>query len=266
MVRILVAVKHVPREDEVRVSKKTGKPVVDLTEGRMNPLGRRALETGLRLRKQDPGSEVIAASLGPEEAEPTVREALAMGADRGLLVADPLLEESTGPATAKALASTVRQVGDVDIVLAGARTTDRFAGHVGPAMAALLGFSIATHVREARIEGDELHVEKQRLDGTIAELAAETPCLVSIGPEAPKPRHATTWGVNASFEEGALERWSVDDLDVSQDELGPGAAVTTQENVEPVAEKEREPEVFDDEPDQVAESLHRRLTSRGLLR
>jgi electron transfer flavoprotein beta subunit len=266
VVNIAVAIKHVPADDDVRVSKKTGQPVVDLTEGRMNPLGRRALETGLRLSKQDPASEVTAVSLGPEEAEPTVREALAMGADRGVLVADPLLEESTGLATAKALASTVRSLGDIDVVIAGARTTDRFAGHVGPAMAALLGFSIATHARSAEVDGDALRVEKQRMDGTVTVLDVPTPCLVSIGPQGPDPRHATTWGVNAAFEADALERWSLDELDVSPDELGPGAAVTTQENVEPVAEKERETEVFDNTPDQVAESLHRRLTSRGLLR
>lgn len=265
MVKIVTAVKHVPAEDDVRVSKKTGKPVVDLTEGRMNPLGRRALETALRLSKQDPGSEVIAVSLGPEQAQPTVREALAMGADRGVLVADPLLEESAGLSTAKALAATVEAIGDVDIVLAGARTTDRFAGHVGPAMAALLGWSIATHGREARLEGDEVRFEKHRLDGTVAELTVPTPCLLSIGPEGSTPRHATSWGVHAAFDRD-LERWSLEDLDISRDEVGPGAAVTTQENVEPVAEKERDTEVFEGEPDDVAESLRRRLTSRGLWR
>lgn len=266
MVRIAVAVKHVPAEGHVRVSKKTGKPVVDLGEGRMNPLGRRALETGLRLSKQDPGSEVIAVSLGPKQAETTLREALAMGADRGVLVADPLLEESTGLSTAKALAATVKAIGDVDIVLAGARTTDRFAGHVGPAMAALLGWSIGTHGRSARLADDAVEFHKDLLDGRVAQLSIPLPCLLSIGPQGPDPRHATSWSVHASFEKDALKRWGVDDLDVSPDELGPGAAVTTQENVEPVAEKERETEVFEGEADDVAESLHRRLTSRGLLR
>lgn len=266
MVNIAVAIKHVPLEDEVRVSKKTGQPVVDLTEGRMNPLGRRALETALRLAKQDPGSEVTAVTLGPKEAEPTVREALAIGADRGVLVADPLLEESTGLSTAKALASTVRAIGDVDVVLAGARTTDRFAGHVGPAMAALLGWSIATHGRSARIEDEEIVFDKERLDGTISRLRVRTPCLLSMGTQGPDPRHATSWGVHAAFAKDALERWSIDDLDISPDELGPGAAVTTQESVEPVAEKERETEVFEGEAEDVAESLHRRLSSRGLVR
>lgn len=266
MVRIVVAVKHVPAENDVRVSKKTGKPIVDLTKGRMNPLGRRALETALRLAKQDPASEVIAVSLGPQQAEPTVREALAIGADRGVLVTDPLLEESTGLATAKALASTVEAIGDVDIVLAGARTTDRFAGHVGPAMAALLGWSIATHGQGADLDGEAVSFRKERLDGTLATLRVPTPCLLSIGPHGPEPRHATTWSVHASFEKDALERWSIDELDISPDELGPGAAVTMQENVQPVPEKERDTEVFEGDADDVAESLRRRLASRGLLR
>lgn len=266
MVNIAVAVKHVPAKDAVRVSKKTGKPVVDLSEGRMNPLGRRALETGLRLAKQDPGSEVTAVSLGPKEAETTVREAIAMGADRGVLVADPLLEESQGLSTAKALASTVETIGDIDIVLAGARTTDRFAGNVGPAMAALLGWSIATHGSAAKLDGDHVEFEKHRLDGTVATVKVQTPCLLSIAAQSPDPRHATAWGVNAAFDRDDIDRWSVDDLDVSQDELGPAGAVTTQENVEPAAEKERETEIFEGGAEDVAESLHRRLTSRGLVR
>lgn len=265
MVRIVVAVKHVPQEDTVRVSKRTGKPVVDLEEGRMNPLGKKALETGLRLAKQDPGSEVTAVSLGPEEAEPTLREALAMGADRALLVTDPLLEDSDGLGTAKALAAVVRELGDVDVVMTGARTTDRFAGHVGPAMAAMLGWETATHGQAARIEDDGIAVEKMLADGSIVELTVDTPCLLSMGSAAPRARHATSWGVHAAYASGEVERWGLEELDLAKDEVGPSAQVTTQASIEPVPEKERDTEVFTGEAEEVAESLVRRLASRGLL-
>lgn len=265
MVRIVAAVKHVPQEGQVRVSKRTGKPIVDLEKGRMNPLGKKGLETALRLAKQDPGSEVIAVSLGPKQAEPTLREALAMGADRALLVTDPLLEDSDGLGTAKALASVVRGLDDVDIVVTGARTTDRYAGHVGPAMAALLGWSTATHGRAARIEDEGLVFEKVLTDGSVTELLVDTPCLISMGNEAPAARHATSWGVHAAHESDAVERWGLDDLDLAKDEVGPSAAVTTRQSIQAVPEKERETETFDGEPDDVAQSLVRRLASRGLL-
>jgi electron transfer flavoprotein beta subunit len=266
MVKIVSAVKHVPVEDTPRVSKKTGKPIVDLEEGRMNRLGRKALGVGLELAQQDPNSEVIAVSLGPKQAESTLREALAMGADRGVLVADPLLEDSSGLSTAKALASTVREIGDVDIVLAGARTTDRFAGTVGPAMAALMGYSIATHGQHAHLDDEHLVFEKRRLDDSSATLRVPMPCLLSFGQRTPLPQHATAWGVHAAYESDEIQRLELDELDLSADEVGPGAATTPRANVEPVPEKERDTEVFENEPDQVAESLHRRLTSRGLLR
>lgn len=266
MVKIVVAVKHVPEQGKVRVSKRTGKPVINLEEGVMNPLGKKALATGLRLAKQDPGSEVITVSLGPEAAEPTLREALAMGSDRALLVSDPLLEDSDGLGTAKALASVVRELGDVDIVMTGARTSDRYAGHVGPAMAALLGWEIATHGQAARFDAGTVTFEKRLTDGRVAELEVETPCLLSMGGGAPKAGHATSWGVHAAFESGKLERWGLDDLDLSKDAVGPSAAATTQENVEPIPEKERDTEVFTGEAGEVAESLVRRLASRGLLR
>lgn len=265
MVKIVVAVKHVPEQGKVRVSKRTGKPVVNLEEGVMNPLGKKALETGLRLAKQDPGSEVITVSLGPEQAEPTLREALGMGADRALLVTDPLLEDSDGLGTAKALAAVVRKLGDVDIVMTGARTTDRYAGHVGPAMAALLGWEVATHGQAARITDQGIAFEKMLTDGSIVELDVSTPCLLSMGSAAPRPRHATSWGVHAAYESGEIERWGLDELDLAKDEVGPSAQVTTRQSIEPVPEKERDAEVFTGDADEVAESLVRRLASRGLL-
>jgi len=263
--RVLAAVKHVPRKSDVRVSSSSGAAVVDLEEGQMNPLGRKALEAALDLAKGEPGGEVLVASLGPPEAERTLREALAMGADRGLLVTDPLLEDSDGLATAKALAAVVREVGDVDAVVAGARTEDRFAGHVGPAMAALLGWPVATHGRSAKVTGDGVRVEKVLTDGRVAELTVEPPCLVSMGDEAPSARHATSWGVGAAYQDGALERWGLDDLDLAKDEVGPSARATTRRDIEPVPEKERDPEVLEGEPSQTAESLARRLASRGLI-
>lgn len=266
MVNIVVAVKHVPQQGNIRISKRTGKPIVDLAEGRMNPLGKKALETGLRLAKQDPNSAVTTVSLGPKEAEPTLREALAMGADRALLVTDPLLEGSDGLGTAKALAAVVKQLGDVDIVLTGARTTDRYAGHVGPAMAAILGWETATHGRSARLVDDRIRFEKVLTTGTVATLTVDTPCLLSMGTHAPKPRHATTWGVHAAHETDALERWSLDDLGLAKDEVGPSAQATTQRGIERVPEKERDTEAFTGDPEDVAESLTRRLASRGLLR
>lgn len=263
---VVAAVKHVPQEDTVRVSKKTGKPIVDLTEGRMNPLGKKALETGLRFAQQAPGSQVTAVSLGPEEAEPTLREALAMGADRALLVTDPLLEDSDGLGTAKALAAVVRELDDVDVVLTGARTTDRYAGHVGPAMAAILGWDVATHGRRARYEDPGIEFEKVLTDGRVATLAVDTPCILSIGTHAPKARHATTWGVHAAHESGSLEHWGLGELDLASDEVGPGAQATTQKDIQPVPEKERDTETFAGDADEVGESLVRRLASRGLLR
>lgn len=266
MVKIVVAVKHVPQKGNVRVSKSSGKPIVDLEDGRMNPLGRKALETGLRLSKQAPGGEVTAVSLGPVEAEPTLREALAMGADRALLVTDPLLEDSDGLGTAKALAAVVRQLDDVDVVMTGARTTDRYAGHVGPAMAAILGWNVATHGRSARVLDDAIAFEKVLTDGTVAELSVDTPCLLSMGDPAPSARHATSWGVHAAHEGDDLEHWGLEDLDLASDEVGPSARATTQRNIQTLPERERDTEVLTGDPDEVSESLVRRLASRGLLR
>ncbi len=266
MVKIAVAVKHVPEQGKVRVSKRTGKVVYDLEEGRMNPLGKKALEAALKLKTQDPNSEVLAISIGPEEAEPTLREALAMGADQAILVTDPLVVESDSMGIARTLASTIRAVGDVDVVMAGARTTDRYAGHVGPATAALLGWNIATHGQKVDYEDGQVRFEKLLADGRVATLRVDLPCLLSISEAAPKARHATSWGVHAAYTTGTYEAWTLDDLDLGEDQVGPGATVSSIQKVDNVPDRERDTEVFEDQPEEMAESLIRRLASRGLLR
>lgn len=265
MVRIVVAVKHVPGEGNVHVSRRTGKPVYDLEKGRMNPLGKKALEAGLKLADQDPGSEVIAVSVGPEQAEPTLREALAMGADRAILINDPLVVESDGLGIARALSACVQRTGEVDILMTGARTTDRHAGQVGPAAAALLGWSIATHGRKVTFEDGHVRFEKVLMDGRVVTLKVPTPCMLSMGDAAPRPRHATSWGVHAAYTSGEVEHWDLARLEISENQVGPSAALTTIQKVDNVPDRERETEVFDGEAADVAQSLIRRLASRGLL-
>lgn len=266
MVRIVVAVKHVPQEGKVHVSKRTGKLVYDLEQGVMNPLGKKALWAALRLAQQEPGSEVVALSLGPREATSTMREALAMGADRAILLSDPRVGDSDSLGVAKALAQAITKIGEVDLLMTGARTTDRYAGHVGPAIAALLGWESATHGRSVGLDGDRTRFEKVLSDGRVAVLRVGRPCHLSIGDAAPKARHATAWGVHSAFTTSEVEVWNLEKLGLPHDQVGPGAAVTTIQKVEEVADKQRETEVFEGEAGDVAQDLVRRMASRGLLR
>lgn len=266
MVRIVVAVKHVPPEGKVHVSRRTGKLVYDIEQGVMNPLGKKALSTALQLAQEEPGSDVIAISIGPPAAISTMREALAMGADRAVLLSDPQVAESDSLGIAKALTAAIQRIGDVDIIMTGARTTDRYAGNVGPSIAALLGWDTATHGRKVALQGGSVRFEKVLSDGRVAVLRVGLPCHLSIGDAAPKARHATSWGVHAAFTTGQVEQWALDELGLAQDQVGPAAAVSSVTKVERVPDKERETELFEGEAEDVAESLVRRMASRGLLR
>src|ERR1700712_257272 len=103
----------------------------------MNPYCRRAVSKGASLAAETGGSCTVI-TLGPEPAEDSLREAIAWGADRGVLVTDPAFAGSDTLATARALAAALTHTGPYDLVLVGRNSVDADTGQVGPTVAELL--------------------------------------------------------------------------------------------------------------------------------
>ncbi|NPV55014.1 MAG: hypothetical protein HPY71_16115 [Firmicutes bacterium] len=145
----LVLIKQVPDTNEVKMDEATGTMIREGVGAIINPLDLHALEEALLLRERF-GGKVTVLSMGPPRAIEAIREAVAMGADDGILLSDRKFGGSDTLATSYALASAIKKIGCPDIILAGERATDGETGQVGPEVAVMLGLPFVTYV--SRIE------------------------------------------------------------------------------------------------------------------
>jgi electron transfer flavoprotein beta subunit len=194
-VEIAVLVKQVPDTDEVKMDPERGTMIREGLGAAVNPLDLNALEEAVRLVGRF-GGRVTALSMGPLQAEEALRETLALGADRAVLVSDRLFAGSDSWATSVALARTLLKLGPFDLILSGGKATDGETGQVGPEVAALLDLPCATYV-----SGIELETGR---DGAAAG-DSEDPSASADGTTAVPgaPTHAT---VRRTTEEGILRQ------------------------------------------------------------
>lgn len=186
--KVLVPVKRVV-DYNVKIRVKPDGSGVELANVKMsmNPFDEIAVEEALRLREAGTATEVIAVSIGPAKSEETIRTALAMGADRGVLIETDELVEPL--AVAKILKSVAESEG-ADLVIAGKQAIDDDAGQTGQMLAALLGWSQATYASEIKINGDTTEVSRE-VDGGMQVVSLKMPMVVTTDLRLNEPRYAS---------------------------------------------------------------------------
>jgi electron transfer flavoprotein alpha subunit len=163
-VEIAVLVKQVPAADALSLDPEGRLRRVGLP-AEMNPFCRRAVAKGVELAAAT-GGRCTAITMGPPAAEDSVREAVAGGADRGILLSDPALAGADSLATAAALAALLRQRGPFDLVLLGRSSVDAETGQLGPELAELLDLPFVAAARVIDVDGSTLRILGERDDGS----------------------------------------------------------------------------------------------------
>ncbi|SFG16486.1 electron transfer flavoprotein subunit beta/FixA family protein [Ensifer sp. OV372] len=186
--KILVAVKRVV-DPNVKVRLRADGSGLDLAAAKMtmNPFDEIAVEEAVRLREAGIASEVVVVSVGPEKATETLRTALAMGADRGLLVRT---EATTEPlAVAKAL-SAVAGEEQPALILLGKQAVDDDCNQTGQMLAAKLGWPQATFASQLTVDRDRATVIRE-IDGGSQTIALALPAIVTADLRLNEPRYAS---------------------------------------------------------------------------
>ncbi len=190
--KVLVPVKRVI-DYNVKVRVKADGSGVDLANVKMsmNPFDEIAVEEAIRLKEKGAAEEVVAVSIGVKQAQETLRTALAMGADRAILVvAAESPETDIEPlAVAKILKGIVEQEAP-GLVLMGKQAIDNDMNATGQMLAALLGWSQATFASEIGIEGDAALVTRE-VDGGLQTIRAKLPAVVTADLRLNEPRYAS---------------------------------------------------------------------------
>lgn len=263
MPNIVVFVRPVPEDLNVVVSKRTGEPVLEGARFVINKWEKRAIELGLRLRDEH-GGTVTVVTMSEHDQTASIREALAMGADRAVLLADKLFEGADTLATARVLAAAAEKL-RAELVLTGGRTADRRAAGVGPMLAQLMNIPSVTFVTSADMTSRKVRVKK-RFGHKIATYDVPLPCLLSVSEETPKPRVATAAGVTAAFRDKDVQVWNRRDLDLHEESVGREGSPTRVRRFEKLREERKENvtvELFEGDADEVARSFVRRMRARG---
>src|ERR1700736_3570556 len=186
--KILVPVKRVV-DFNVKIRVKTDGTGVELANVKMsmNPFDEIATEEAIRLKEAGKVTEIIAVSIGPQQATETIRTALAMGADRGILVkVDQIVEPL---AVAKILKGIV-EAEKPGLVILGKQAIDDDCNQTGQMLAALLGWPQGTFASKIAIEGADVLVTRE-VDGGLQTVKLKTPAIVTTDLRLNEPRYAS---------------------------------------------------------------------------
>ena len=217
--KLAVCVKHVPaghlRFDE-------GPRLLDRSgPGELNGTDKNAIEEALRL-KEAGDAEVVVVSMGPDAASESLRTALGMGADRAVLVSDPMARGADLVGTAKVLAAALAREA-ADLVLFGQQSSDGGGALLWGAVAEHLGAPCVSQATRVALDGDHLRVERETESGTdVVDVAL--PALVAVSDAINEPRYTSLKGMMGAKKK-PLDVLSLADLGLGADDVAPRTTV-----------------------------------------
>lgn len=214
---IVVCVKTNPDLEMVRI--KNREPVLDAVPYKVGDLEKNALEAAVQLREEAGEGKVtiLAVGEGDRKIKETLKEALAMGADEAVIIADSSCEATDQAGIAAALAAAVEKMDEVDLVLFGEGSSDNYTGQVGPRVAERLGWPQIGFARAIGISGDNLRAER-RMEDEVEVFEAPGPLVVTVVSEINEPRIPSLMNIMKAGKKPVME-WGLDDLGLASDDL-----------------------------------------------
>jgi electron transfer flavoprotein beta subunit len=231
---IVVCIKQVVAGDRVRIDPNTYSLVRSAEFSYMNPFDLFALEMAGQLKKEHSGS-ITAVTMGPKISEEVLWEALALGADRVVLLSDPRFSASDTLATSYVLGMGIRKIGKVDLILCGRRTTDGDTGQVGPQLAEELNLPHVSAVEKVEKEKNSFRVERVS-DGFREIIEVSPPALFTIASKT-VVRLPSLIDIQDAFTRNSIECWNLEALNADPNKVGRSGSGTWVEGLTPTAQK-----------------------------
>ncbi|MBI5871075.1 MAG: electron transfer flavoprotein subunit beta/FixA family protein [Actinobacteria bacterium] len=265
----VVCVKQVPDTTQVRIDPETGSLIRQGIPSVINPFDLHAVEAALQLRDLH-GGHVTALSMGPPQAEETLRKVLGFGVDNAILLSDRAFAGADTLATTHALAAAIRRIAEaepVDLVICGKQSIDGDTGQVGPGLAHRLGMSQVTYIcglDTLDLDAGVIRAWRQLESGREL-LEAKLPAALTITEVCNQIRYASLPSLIAAAEK-PVEVWGVDDIEVDRARLGLKGSPTRVNKIFAPPMRERG-EVFDTAESSSAEAAAAvldRLRKHGL--
>jgi electron transfer flavoprotein beta subunit len=260
---IVVCIKQVPDEPSIRMDRQRMTIIREGVKSIINPLDYVALEASLELRSRQ-GGQVIVLTMGPPQSEEALKEAMATGADRAILLTHPAFAGADTLATSHVLAKAISRLDPFpDLVLCGLQTIDSDTGHVGPQIAEELGIPQVCGVNEIHLEEDFLMV-KRLSDGFLETLRVELPALLGVTQELSSVRYLPFGALEVAFSEREVTRWGLENLNLDEEVVGFKGSATQVWKLQPPTPR-RKGDLVTGSPQTLVDHLIRKLEALSIL-
>ncbi len=229
--KIFVCIKQVPGVSEVKIDPNTNTLIREGILSVINPNDRNAIELALILKEKH-GTEVIALSMGPPQAEEVLREALAMGVDKGILLTDRAFAGADTLATSYTLALAIKKIlaesysEEKYLIICGAQAIDGDTGQVPPELAEELGIPQITYVQNIELSEDKIVVERKFRAIEIVIIETQLPALISVLNDINKPRYPTMAGIMKAHEKSSVIYLDSNALNADKTKIGLNGSMT----------------------------------------
>jgi electron transfer flavoprotein beta subunit len=265
MRKIIVCVKAVPdpkQADKIKIDPKTRSLPRSDVPLVINPLDKNALEVALQIKEKSP-AHITVISMGPPPAGDILKECLALGADVGILLSDPVFAGADAFATAFTLAKAIEKVGEVGVVLCGMASSDGATEWVGPELAAFLKIPVVTMVSGIGETGLDSWVVKAELEHGYRLVRVKTPAVITVTRDVNVPRKLSFSGIIQARRK-EIATWGVTDLGVSEEFVGLKGSPTQVRELD-VIESKRQTKIIAGSLEEKADFLINLLIEKGVI-
>ncbi len=261
--RIVVCVKQVPDPENAKMDWETGTVVREGVKNIINPFDLYAIEEALRI-KEKLGGEVIVISMGPPQAEEALREAIAMGADKAILITSRDFAGADTLATSYTLSQAIKKIGDVDLIICGKQAIDGDTAQVGPGVSAHLDLPQITFVGKIdEIAENRIRAERM-VEGGYQVVESPLPCVITVVKDINIPRLPSLKGKIAA-KKAEIPQWGPEDIDADPKRIGAAGSPTMVEEVF-APELKKEGRIYsEDQMEEAIEKVIEAMEKMGVL-
>lgn len=226
-----MCIKQVPGVSEVKIDPNTNTLVRAGVLSILNPNDRNAIELALMLKEKQE-KEVIALSMGPPQAEEVLREAIAMGVDKGILLTDKAFAGADTLATSHTLALAIKKLlkesnsEEKYLIICGAQAIDGDTGQVPPELAEELGIPQITYAQDVELFDDKIIVERKFRATEIVIIETKLPALISVLTDINKPRYPSMSGIMKAYEKASVIHLDSKALNADNSKIGLNGSMT----------------------------------------
>ena len=250
-----------PDTTEVKINPQTGTLIREGVPSIMNPDDKGGLEFALQLKEQY-GAHVTVITMGLPQADAILREALAMGVDRAILLTDRKLGGADTLATSSALAGALRTM-DYDLIITGRQAIDGDTAQVGPQIAEHLDLPQVSYLEHLEYDGNKTFIIRKQTEEGYQVLQMDAPCLVTVLASAVKPRYMSVSGIVDAYSR-EVEVWNADKIDVPEERIGKAGSPTSVFKSFPKSLKPAG-ETFEVSPEEAVELIVNKLKEKHII-